>query len=138
VFDESLNEVLLIHKKRPASQAGKVNGLGGKLEAGEDAAACIEREVREEAGLSIAASAWTRAGTMRAPDWSVELFAAVYRGDRADATTMEDQEVEWCRVDALPHNAMSNLSWLIPMMRDRLRDRSDDTYAAFEGLIEYR
>jgi 8-oxo-dGTP diphosphatase len=46
-------EVLLIHRNRRPDDAhfGKYNGLGGKLEAGEDVVACLRREVREESGL---------------------------------------------------------------------------------------
>jgi 8-oxo-dGTP diphosphatase len=45
--------VLLVHRNRRAGDAhlGKYNGLGGKLEAGEDIVACLRREVREESGL---------------------------------------------------------------------------------------
>ncbi len=45
--------VLLVHRnKRPGdAHYGKYNGLGGKLEPGEDIVACLRREVREESGL---------------------------------------------------------------------------------------
>src|SRR5205085_6296081 len=45
--------VLLIHRNRRLDDAhfGKYNGLGGKLEAGEDVVAGLRREVREEGGL---------------------------------------------------------------------------------------
>src|SRR5438105_3396708 len=45
--------VLLVHRnKRPGdAHLGKYNGLGGKVEAGEDVVACLCREVREEAGI---------------------------------------------------------------------------------------
>jgi 8-oxo-dGTP diphosphatase len=45
--------VLLIHRTGRAGDhhAGKYNGLGGKLEPGEDVVTCIRREVREEAGI---------------------------------------------------------------------------------------
>ena len=39
--------VLLVHRQR----AGDWNGLGGKLEPGEDAVTCLMRELREEAGI---------------------------------------------------------------------------------------
>jgi hypothetical protein len=40
--------VLLVHRSRAGDvHAGKWNGLGGKLEAGEDVVACIKRELRE-------------------------------------------------------------------------------------------
>lgn len=48
-------QTLMIHRdKRPDDiHAGKWNGLGGKIEAGESPEMCIQREVREEAGLVI-------------------------------------------------------------------------------------
>jgi 8-oxo-dGTP diphosphatase len=47
--------VLMIHRAaRPDDQAfGKYNGLGGKMEQGEDVAACMMREIREEAGIEV-------------------------------------------------------------------------------------
>jgi 8-oxo-dGTP diphosphatase len=46
-------QVLLVHRNRRPddSHFGKYNGLGGKLEAGEDVVSCLRREVREESGL---------------------------------------------------------------------------------------
>lgn len=41
------------NKKPNDIHAGKWNGLGGKVEAGESPEACIRREVQEEAGLVI-------------------------------------------------------------------------------------
>ena len=45
--------VLLIHRNRRPGDAhfGKYNGLGGKLDAGEDVVACLRREIREESSL---------------------------------------------------------------------------------------
>ncbi len=47
------SKVLMIHRNRRKDDQhlGKYNGLGGKMEAGEDAAACMCREIREEAGI---------------------------------------------------------------------------------------
>jgi 8-oxo-dGTP diphosphatase len=45
--------VLLVHRNRRPADAhyGKYNGLGGKLEPGEDVVACMRREAAEESGL---------------------------------------------------------------------------------------
>jgi 8-oxo-dGTP diphosphatase len=47
------SRVLLIHRNRnPCDHHfGKYNGLGGKLEAGEDIVVGMKREIREEAGI---------------------------------------------------------------------------------------
>ena len=47
------HQVLLLHR-RHAPNAGMWNGIGGKLEAGEDPFAGCIREVKEETGLAIA------------------------------------------------------------------------------------
>src|ERR1700677_4009754 len=53
VLDGDARRVLLVHRNRRADDAhlGEYNGLGGKLEAGEDVVAGMKREIREEAGL---------------------------------------------------------------------------------------
>jgi 8-oxo-dGTP diphosphatase len=47
--------VLMVHRSARADdqQLGKYNGLGGKLEPGEDVAAGMRREIREESGLEV-------------------------------------------------------------------------------------
>lgn len=47
--------VLMVHRNaRPSDHAyGKYNGLGGKVEPGEDVATCMVREIREEAGIEV-------------------------------------------------------------------------------------
>ena len=47
-------QVLLVHRnaRKGDYHRGKYNGLGGKMEAGEDVKACMIREIDEEAGIS--------------------------------------------------------------------------------------
>jgi 8-oxo-dGTP diphosphatase len=53
ILDTDKQRVLMIHRnRRPEdSHFGKYNGLGGKLEAGEDIVTGMCREIREEAGI---------------------------------------------------------------------------------------
>lgn len=55
VLSPDKKSVLMIHRNaRPDDQAfGKYNGLGGKMERDEDVAACMKREIREEAGIEV-------------------------------------------------------------------------------------
>jgi 8-oxo-dGTP pyrophosphatase MutT (NUDIX family) len=48
VFDRNYNNVLLVEKARPEWQAGKLNGLGGRVEVGESPSAVMVRKLREE------------------------------------------------------------------------------------------
>lgn len=48
MFDHEEKHVLLIWKNRPKWQAGKLNGIGGKIEAGETPLQAMEREFTEE------------------------------------------------------------------------------------------
>jgi 8-oxo-dGTP diphosphatase len=54
VLSPDRSEVLMIHRNARADDQhlGKYNGLGGKMEPGEDIAACMRREILEEAGIT--------------------------------------------------------------------------------------
>jgi 8-oxo-dGTP diphosphatase len=116
LFTPDRTRVVLMHKTRPAWQAGRVNALGGKVLPGEASTAAAQREVREEAGVDV-------------PNWEEFLVweDAVYRMhalrafDEAAsrARTAEDQEVFLASVDALPPNLIENLRWLVPLALDR-------------------
>lgn len=115
LFNTDLSKVLLIHKLTPEWQRGKVNGVGGKYEEGEDAAACIARETREEAAVDVPAAEWRQAGSLFGTEWHVDVMTAKYAGAESDAKSLEEQQVEWFPVGALPQNVMSNLRWLVPL-----------------------
>lgn len=53
VLSPDRRRVLLVHRNARPDDAhfGKYNGLGGKMERGEDALGCMRREIREEAGI---------------------------------------------------------------------------------------
>jgi 8-oxo-dGTP diphosphatase len=53
VVSQDQKHVLMIHRdtREDDYHFGKYNGLGGKLDPDEDVAACMRREIREEAGI---------------------------------------------------------------------------------------
>jgi 8-oxo-dGTP diphosphatase len=103
--------VLLVHRnKRPGdAHLGKYNGLGGKVEAGEDVVACLSREIREEAGIECEAVrlrgtvSWPGFGT-HGEDW----FGFIFLIDRFTGEPVAenaDGPLEWVeieRVEKLP------------------------------------
>lgn len=115
LFTPDRRRVVLVRKRRPAWQAGKVNALGGKLMAGERAVDAARREVGEEAGVDV--PTWDEFLVWEDP---VYVMHAVRAADPAalDAHTAEDQEVFLADVDRLPANVIDNLRWLVPLALD--------------------
>lgn len=123
-FDEKLQHVVLLEKAKPAWAAGMWNGLGGKIEPGEDGLQAMAREFKEECGVDIAPSQWLTLGAFQKPGWFVECFAA-----RTDAIflaqTMEKERVriypvgEFLANTVLHEDTHSGLeaAWLVPYAR---------------------
>jgi 8-oxo-dGTP diphosphatase len=97
-------QVLLIHRnRRPADpHLGKYNGLGGKLDRGEDVVTCLRREVREEAGLEC--DALVLRGTISWPGFGKageDWFGFIFRIDRWHGTPLAENPegtLEWVDV----------------------------------------
>ena len=116
LFTEDRRRVVLMHKTRPAWQAGRVNALGGKLAAGESAVDAARREVREEAGVDVAA--WEPFLVWDDPVYRMHAVRAFDDAALA-AHTAEDQAVFLADASALPPNVIDNLRWLVPLALDR-------------------
>ncbi len=104
VFSPDGGHVLLVHRnKRPGdAHFGKYNGLGGKLEAGEDVVACLRREVHEESGLECVDLSLR--GTISWPGFGKggeDWFGFVFRVDRFRGTPHagnHEGDLEWVEV----------------------------------------
>lgn len=109
------SEVVLIRKTKPEWQEGFLNGVGGKIEEGEEPGDAMRREFREEAGLDILS--WRHYATMRGPDWEVFVFRA--QGDLL-IRTMTEEWVDIYPIDNLHRErTLSNVPWLVAMAVDR-------------------
>jgi 8-oxo-dGTP diphosphatase len=107
VYSPDRRRVLMIHRNARGDDhhLGKYNGLGGKLEADEDAAAGMCREIREEAGiecldLSLRGTiSWPGFGK-RGEDWFGFLFVVT----RFAGTPLErnaEGSLEWVDVERI-------------------------------------
>jgi 8-oxo-dGTP diphosphatase len=121
LFTPDRGRVLLIRKRRPAWQAGKLNGLGGKIEPGETALEAMRREFREEAGVDLAE--WQHVLTLSGADdagsgrgWAGHFFRAF--GDVDAARAITDEQLETHSTATLPRDTIPNLQWIIPLMLD--------------------
>jgi 8-oxo-dGTP diphosphatase len=137
VFSPDGRRVLMIHRNsRPDDlHLGKYNGLGGKLDPGEDVVAGLRREIREEAGIEC--EDVELAGTISWPgfgkhgeDWFAFIFRVMrFRGTPLTANpegTLEWVEVE--RVRTLP--LWDGDQFFLPLVLER-------ESAQFHGVMPY-
>lgn len=114
LFDAPGDVVALIRKVKPEWMAGKWNGVGGKVEPGENANHAMVREFEEETGVSIPPSAWSQITCVVSPRSHISVYAAfderVWR-----VQTKTSEPVRIFPVLALPPVAIPNINWLIPM-----------------------
>ncbi|MGO4689383.1 8-oxo-dGTP diphosphatase [Glaciibacter sp. 2TAF33] len=102
---------VLLGRKKKGLGAGNIVGLGGKLEPGESAADAAVREIEEESGLVVQASALTSLGLLtylfpHREAWSQE--SSVFVCTEWTGTPRESDELnpEWFDVDTLPVDEM--------------------------------
>lgn len=113
---DTRGRVLLIRKQRPAWQAGRLNAIGGKIEAGETPLQAMRRECREEADLAI--DDWDHLATLDFPQGGVWFFRARVPDtlmDAARALTDEPLEAHDTRDVAHRRDVIPNLAWLLPL-----------------------
>ncbi len=115
-------QVLLIEKKKPEWQAGKLNGVGGKVEGCELFEEAMAREFEEETGVTVPRDVWVRVATMLFPDARVVVFATALL-PCSGPTSTTDEKVGFESVHELPGRVLPNLRWLIPMAINRLMGR---------------
>ena len=114
LFRNNGQEVALVSKMRPAWQAGKLNGIGGKIEGAETALEAMRREFEEEAGVLV--QDWKKYALMKVQGGEVVFFVA--HGDFT-LRTATDEIVDWYPVPNLKElPVIKNLTWLIPLALD--------------------
>ena len=120
LFDEDRESVALIEKRKgPREMAGKLNGIGGKIEPGETPAAAMEREFGEEAG--VAGIDWEHVAELRGPDFVLHVYA----GFHLNIMFVRSQEAEQVAVYDIAsvltgkYPLMANLPTLITLALDR-------------------
>jgi 8-oxo-dGTP diphosphatase len=126
VFDSTCRRVLLLRKKYPEWQKGKLNGLGGKIEADETPAAAMDREFREEAGDCEVVPKFTLFGRLCCPrrGWEVWLFHSRLRAEIPRHLHGLDAGEGECQImfleDLQDCPAVPNVRYLVPMARNHL------------------
>ena len=90
LFSTDQRRVVLIEKQRPEWQRGKLNGVGGKIEANETPTDAVRREFSEETGADI--DGWRQFCELRFQAGTVYFFVATHN---AEVTSTTDEKVDW-------------------------------------------
>jgi 8-oxo-dGTP diphosphatase len=120
-FNKELTHVALIKKIKPTWQAGLLNGIGGKIEEGEEPIDAMVREFREESGIESQWFQWRELLTMGSEDWTVYVYFTNVL-DISKAESLTDEIVGIYDVNNILLNRMlsiSNLPWIISLVLDK-------------------
>lgn len=124
MFDESMSNVALIRKNKPAWQYGLLNGIGGKIEGEEPAVKAMVREFNEEAGMLTFVGTWTNFCSMRGANndgrsFAIEFFYTI--GPVHRLKSMESEQIEIvpaANIAAGKEKTIGNLPWLVALALD--------------------
>jgi len=100
------NRVLLIRKKRGLG-AGKINGPGGKLDAGETIQQCAHREIYEELNVQVNDS--VNAGRLRfqfVDGYSIDVQVFLTNSFEGTPTETDEAVPLWFAVSDIPYDEM--------------------------------
>lgn len=112
------SNVVLIRKIKPEWQAGKLNGVGGKIEPGETPEQAMAREFSEEAGVETLSLDWDIFARciFRSAD---VIFLRSFDETYVKARTMTAEQIvhrHVINISCVPEGKIiPNLRWLIPL-----------------------
>ena len=101
------NERVLLIEKLTGHGQGKINGPGGKWEAGESLLQCARRETLEETGLMVdqlTCAAELRFVEQAGPQWLGYVFVAEHCA--GELTQTREAKPFWCDMNAIPYASM--------------------------------
>lgn len=117
--------VCLLTKQKPDWQKDRLNGIGGKLEVGEDPFEAMAREFAEETGVVMRPADWHCFYVMRFGNGAVVYCFTAHLPHGQFPRTMEKEVVDMYGVYEIVQSNMpriANLDWLIPMAYHQLME----------------
>lgn len=119
-FDHDRSKMVMMRKSRPAWQAGKLNGIGGKIDPGEQPIDAMIREFHEECGVQTNKEDWHPFAKLTALDGEVICYR-LFDDKILSARTCEDQEIVLQELDMnqIEAQALPSVGWLIGIALDR-------------------
>jgi len=107
-------QVALVAKTHPEWQAGKLNGVGGKVEGDETPLDAMRREFMEEAGAPV--EDWREFAVLNVEAGAIHFFCS---HGACELKSLTEEIVGWhplSDLGTLP--VIPNLRWLIPLALD--------------------
>lgn len=122
--------VVLIRKTKPDWQAGKLNGVGGKIEEDESPVAAMVREFEEETGHKTVGDDWTYVTRLSFGDGTQIYVYATNLPPEAIVKTTTEERVKLTALVSIPGSPeiIPNLEWLIPMAQVALEEYTGSPY----------
>lgn len=115
LYDRQMKHVALIRKNKPAWQAGKLNGIGGKVELWESVEDAAPREFLEETGVNIPQKEWRHFLTFDGVGFAVHAYVS-FNDKVFDCKTVEAEKIEIVEIDKINFTeCVDNLKWIIPL-----------------------
>ncbi|WP_422489056.1 8-oxo-dGTP diphosphatase [Endozoicomonas sp. ALE010] len=112
-------QILLIRKKRGLG-AGKINGPGGRLEAGESLLECAIREVQEELCITPVNPEFCGESCFQFTDgYSIHVHTYVARDFTGSPAETDEAIPLWFSLDQIPYEEMwaDDIIWLPEMLK---------------------
>ena len=121
LFAMTDDDILLIHKKRGLGH-GKINGPGGRVEAGETPYEAAIRETQEEVGLTT--ENLTEQALLRfifTNGYSLEVAVFTTRSYSGQIIETDEADPFWCRQTEIPYDRMweDDRVWLPEVLAGR-------------------
>lgn len=116
-YDRRTKRVLLVEKKRPQWQNGRLNLIGGKVEENELTCQAVIREVKEESGFDVTRSKIF--GTIVGDDYTVYCCVGyINSSEEPKPRKEEDEIVKWYWWESIKYNSklIPNLFVIIPLL----------------------
>lgn len=135
LFDLALQEVVLIRKRRPAWQYGRLNGVGGKIEQTEEADEAMRREFLEETSQDI--DSWTKLAIIDYPEATVHYFAASSGKAKGVKSTGSEAVIRLAIDELHRHDLLEDCRWLVPFAYYRLSIRGTDKVEKISICTDY-
>lgn len=131
LFTEDLRKVWMIEKQHPEWQKGLLNGIGGKIQPGEDRKLSCIREIKEEAGVVVSPNDIKAVGRISGEGYEVHVFTG--KTDQVLSTQEQEQILLIPLISMRLHMCVDN----VPMLVETCKHFLQSNYSISEAQFIY-